>query len=39
MGRLLAAHVAEGTSLPLFDRWALRRFKEGRMLSESMILG
>lgn len=39
MGRLLAQRVAEGTDLPLFDRWSLRRFKEGRLLSESMILG
>lgn len=39
MGRLLAQRVAEGTDLPLFDRWNLRRFKEGRLLSESMILG
>ena len=39
MGRLLAQRVAEGTDLPLFERWNLRRFKEGRLLSESMILG
>ncbi len=39
IGRLLAQHIAEGTQLPLFERWNLRRFKEGRLLSESMIIG
>src|SRR5580700_9891082 len=39
MGRLLAQHIAEGTDLPMFDRWNLRRFKEGRLLSEAMIIG
>ena len=39
VGKLLAQHVALGTDLPLFSRWSLRRFKEGRLLSESMIIG
>ncbi len=39
MGKLLAQHVAHGTDLPLFSRWSLRRFKEGRLLKESMIIG
>jgi len=39
MGRLIAQYVAEGTALPMFERWNLRRFKEGRLLSESMIIG
>ena len=39
IGRLLAQHVAERTELPMFERWSLRRFKEGRLLSESMIIG
>ena len=39
MGRILAERIAVGTDLPLFERWNLRRFKEGRLLSESMILG
>ncbi len=39
MGKLLAQHIAEGTNLPLFDRWSLRRFKEGRLLGEAMIIG
>ncbi len=39
MGRLLAQYIAEGTDLPMFERWNLRRFKEGRLLQESMIIG
>jgi sarcosine oxidase subunit beta len=39
MGRLLAQYIAEGTELPMFERWNLRRFKEGRLLSEAMIIG
>jgi sarcosine oxidase, subunit beta len=25
--------------VPMFERWNLRRFKEGRLLSETMIIG
>ncbi len=39
MGKLLADHIVNGTDLPLFQRWNLRRFKEGRLLKESMIIG
>jgi sarcosine oxidase subunit beta len=39
VGKLLAQHVARGTPLPLFDRWNLRRFKEGRTLDEGLIIG
>jgi sarcosine oxidase subunit beta len=39
MGRRIAQHIAGGTDLPMFERWNLRRFKEGRLLSESMIIG
>lgn len=39
MGRLIAQYIAEGTLLPMFERWNLRRFKEGRLLSEAMIIG
>jgi sarcosine oxidase subunit beta len=39
VGKLIAQHVAEGVSLPMFERWNLRRFKEGRLLSERMIIG
>src|SRR4029453_7895131 len=30
MGKLLAQHIAKGNALPMFERWSLRRFKEGR---------
>ena len=40
MGKLIAEHIAHGTHLPMFDRWNLRRFKEGKLLAgEGMILG
>jgi len=39
MGKLLAQHIAEGTDLPLFSRWNLRRYKEGKLLTETMIIG
>ena len=39
MGKLIAEHIVGGTELPMFERWSLRRFKEGRLLSEGMILG
>jgi sarcosine oxidase subunit beta len=39
MGKLIAEHIALKTKLPMFDRWNLRRFKEGKLLSEGMILG
>ena len=39
MGKLIAEHIAKQTHLPLFDRWNLRRFKEGRLLTEAMIIG
>jgi len=39
MGRLLAENIAKGTQLPMFDRWNLRRFAQGKLLSESMIIG
>lgn len=39
MGRLIAQRIADKTDLPMFDRWNLRRFKEGRLLHESMIIG
>ncbi|MBK8251351.1 MAG: FAD-binding oxidoreductase [Polyangiaceae bacterium] len=39
MGRILAENIARGTQTPMFDRWNLRRFKEGRLLSEAMIIG
>ena len=46
MGKRIAEHIAKDGAEPededdrqLFDRWNLRRFKEGRLLSESMIIG
>jgi sarcosine oxidase subunit beta len=43
VGRLLAGVVAGQPPDPSFgaviDRWALRRFKEGKLLSEKMIIG
>lgn len=39
VGKLLAELIAEGASIPIFERWALRRFKEGKLLDEAMILG
>ncbi|MBK6465036.1 MAG: FAD-binding oxidoreductase [Myxococcales bacterium] len=39
MGKRIAAHVVTGDSSPLIERWNLRRFAEGRLLSESMIIG
>jgi sarcosine oxidase subunit beta len=39
VGKLLAQHIAEGTPLPLFDRWNLRRFARGETLDEGLIIG
>lgn len=39
MGKLLAEHIATNDTSPLFARWNLRRFREGKLLSESMIIG
>lgn len=42
VGKLIAEHIARGEdapNLPMFERWNLRRFKEGKLLSESMIIG
>lgn len=39
MGKLIAEHIAKQTHLPMFERWNLRRFAEGKLLTESMIIG
>ncbi len=39
VGKLLAELVAKGATVPTLERWNLRRFREGRLLSEGMILG
>jgi sarcosine oxidase subunit beta len=33
------ADLLAGDEVPEFDRWALRRFKQGKLLDEGMILG
>jgi sarcosine oxidase subunit beta len=39
VGGLLADLIVHGRSTPALDQWRLRRFKEGRLLSEGMIIG
>ncbi|HJL16077.1 MAG TPA: FAD-binding oxidoreductase [Sandaracinaceae bacterium LLY-WYZ-13_1] len=39
MGELLARHLLFGEEKELFERWNLRRYREGNLLSETMILG
>lgn len=41
MGRLMARYLTdhEEADHALFEKWNLRRFREGRLLSETMILG
>jgi sarcosine oxidase subunit beta len=42
VGKLMAELVAadgEGPPSPMLDRWNLRRFAEGKLLSEAMIIG
>ena len=39
IGKLMAEHIVRGAQLAMFERWNLRRFAEGRLLSESMIIG
>ena len=39
VGKLLAELVATGINVPTLERWNLKRFKEGKLLSEGMILG
>jgi sarcosine oxidase, subunit beta len=39
VGKLIAELVAAGTTTPLLERWNLRRFAEGKLLSEAMIIG
>ncbi len=39
MGRLLAEHVHTGVTSELFERWSLERYRTGRLLHESMIIG
>jgi sarcosine oxidase subunit beta len=39
MGKKIAEHIVNETESELFARWNLRRFKEGKLLSEAMIIG
>jgi sarcosine oxidase subunit beta len=39
MGKRIAESMVHETSSPLFDRWNLRRYKTGKLLHETMILG
>jgi sarcosine oxidase subunit beta len=39
VGKLIAQYMVEKTPLPMFERWNLRRYKEGKLLSEAMIIG
>jgi sarcosine oxidase subunit beta len=39
VGKLLAEHIATQAENPVLARWNLRRFTEGKLLSESMIIG
>jgi sarcosine oxidase subunit beta len=39
MGELLARHLLYGEEKELFERWNLRRYREGKLLTETMILG
>jgi len=39
IGKLLAQQIATGSKLQLLERWNLRRYREGKLLSEGMIIG
>lgn len=39
MGKLVAQYILDPKPLPMFERWNLRRYREGRLLSEAMIIG
>ncbi len=39
MGKRIAEQIVKPTDSELFKRWNLRRFKEGKLLSEAMIIG
>lgn len=39
MARIMARYLVKGEVHPLFEKWSLSRFAEGRLLQESMILG
>jgi sarcosine oxidase, subunit beta len=39
IGKRIAEHLVTKKTPEMFDRWNLRRFKEGKLLSEAMIIG
>jgi sarcosine oxidase subunit beta len=39
VGKLMAEYIHTPKPSPMFDRWNLRRFREGKLLSEAMIIG
>jgi sarcosine oxidase subunit beta len=39
MGKRIAQQIVHSSDNELFTRWNLRRFKEGKLLSEAMIIG
>ena len=39
VGKLMAELVSDAAPVPMFERWNLRRFREGKLLSEAMIIG
>jgi sarcosine oxidase subunit beta len=39
MGKRIAEQIVHPSDSALFSRWNLRRFKEGKLLSEAMIIG
>jgi sarcosine oxidase subunit beta len=39
IGKLLAEYIVDKPDLPIFERWNLRRFREGKLLTEAMIIG
>lgn len=39
IGQHMAEHIARGTTPSWFSAWNLRRFREGKLLDESMIIG
>jgi sarcosine oxidase subunit beta len=39
VGKLIAQMIVEEEVPEMFARWNLRRFKEGKLLSEAMIIG
>ena len=39
IGKRMAELISDGAAIPMLERWSLRRFAEGKLLSEAMIIG